>query len=159
VQNDSLNFVEVKGIQKNGRTLVRHISTGDFTTAPTGTPDAFGYIFADLQNEGGSTNRRFASTEYASESTSPWSVTTPNEFGDSPTSTYTNGNLRRNTYGTTDVIIEGWYDDRQQNWGLTGVISILIFARLGFWSAEDTRTFSDTEIHLWSDGEQASFST
>ena len=39
------------GIQKNGRTLVRFITTGDFTSAPTGTPDAFGYIFADLEGK------------------------------------------------------------------------------------------------------------
>lgn len=156
ILDDSDNFVEVNGIQEKDRTLVRFICDGDFTTAPTGT-SGFGYIFADLEGSGGSTNRRFASTEYASESDTPWAVTEDNEFGDNPDTTYTNGPCRRNDYGTTRVIIESWYDDRINKWSDQRPGSILIYPRLGFWNQIQLREFADGENHLWSGGEHALF--
>jgi len=149
---DSTN-VEGGSIVIGGRTRIVAKFTGN-PTPPTGST-TYGYIFADLENEGGINLRRFASSEIVSESDSPWTATDPDGAA---TSTRAFGNARLNIYGITHATIEAWYDDRKENWS-DRKNTILIYPRMGFFSGvtSSARRFDNDVLHQWDNDVQADF--
>lgn len=150
-END--DWEEVNGIEKGALTKVEIEFSGDYSVLPSGTTAATGYIFADLETEGGVLFRRFASTDRPSEDDSPWSPTDKDNTADE---SYCNGNLRIERYGTNKYVLRGYYDDRKQNWGQKAG-SILIYNRLGFVgpTARCTRNNEETNLPLLNETGQA----
>lgn len=133
-----------------GKTRIRAKFTNNGTAVPDPFDSFWGSMFSDLLS-GGPTARRFASTEYASESDSPFSdggiqgdvifaadgtqaLTAGGEAILSETDPITdesNGNIRIATYEDGTIVLETIYDDSITQWGLKDE-TIIISPRLGF---------------------------
>jgi len=145
----------------NGNTRIVAIFTGDFDPYPAGADSPYGYMFDDIEDEGGINNRSLASSELPSEDDSPFS---PTDVDLTALTSSANGNVRINTYddplgvpgSIVEIRIEAWYDDSIKEWGVRRNGSVLIYPRLGFYNSV-LRQFSDGELHLWSDSEQSLF--
>jgi hypothetical protein len=145
-------ITELKAIIEDGVTRIRATFEGDFTTMPTfGGEIADGlyvWIFADVEGSAGIFARQFASTEIASEASSPWSAPAADPLA---TQSYANGNLRFNRYGSSKVVAEGLFDiakfkDRDKG-------TILIYPRIGFLYPDCLILLEDGSPLLLEDGE------
>lgn len=121
--DDSVNSVIQDGITK-----LRATFTGDFSTVPVNFTTPYGSVFADYEGSSGELDRRFASTEHESEEDSPFSPTAEDL---SATTSYSNGGVRINIYGTTKIVLETYYDDSIDKLGIT-IGSVLFYFRLGW---------------------------
>lgn len=96
---------EVGSILLDEKTLVRATYTGGFTL-PDGAGGYYGWMAANAS--GGTVfDRRFASSEIPSETSSPWSATDEDPDADE---SYALGNIRINIYYGEKVVLEGLFD-------------------------------------------------
>jgi len=110
------------------KTRIKAIYTGNFSVMPTGYNSFYAYIFADLLDNGGVYNRRTASTEFNSESDSPFTYATEDVGA---TTSWHSNNLTINIFGTASITVECWYDDTKQNWAINNE-GIQLYHKLGF---------------------------
>jgi len=110
------------------KTRIKAIYTGNFSVMPTDYNSFYAYIFADLLDNGGVYNRRTASTEFNSESDSPFSYVTEDVGA---TTSWHSNNLTINIFGTSSITVECWYDDTIQNWAINNE-GIQLYHKLGF---------------------------
>lgn len=123
-----MNNNPINAVLIGKKTLVLITFTGDFSTLPAGYTGLFASIFADYQGSQGINTRRFASTQFNSESDSPWSAA-PADMGASYS--VITDNLTMNVFNYSKITVAAYYDDTLQNWGLQQK-SILIYPKLGF---------------------------
>lgn len=124
---DTVEEVQVEGIVEGGETLITTIWKGDFSSLPA--TDIYAYIFADYDG-GGVYNRRFASSEFDSDSDSPFSA--PDYDLTGYTQAWQTDNMKMYISGTSAVIIQTVYDDALYNWTKT-YPELLILPRIGFY--------------------------
>lgn len=122
---DSSNNL-VTGVIAGKVTRIRTTFTSTMDALPAGFTSWYGTYFSDTVN-GGSTLRRFASTEIASEPDTPFS-SSPAISG--ATSQYSSGSVRIAFFGTQIIITETIYDDRIVK--ISDSDNIIIYPRLGF---------------------------
>jgi hypothetical protein len=123
------NDIEIKCIKADGITRVITDYYGNFANIPAAYTHTWGYAFADNRNNGGIFTRRFANTEYVSESDSPFSPALPYDI---PDTSGTAGNIQISTYSTTRVTVSFFYDATRTGWRRYGD-TILPQTRIG-WS-------------------------
>ena len=117
------------GITKGKKTLITRTFTGNFTSMPENFNSLYGYIFADLENIGGVTSRRFASTEFDSEDDSPFSA--PASDGEVPDHSWASKNVRIDVFNFSKAIVKTIYDDSKNEWSKRAK-RILFYPKLGF---------------------------
>jgi len=126
------NGFETDGISAATKTLITATYTGDYSTYPDSLTSPFAYIFADVENTGGLTTRRFASTEFNSGENSPFIA--PDAPVTDATQSWASENMRINIIGDTKIVAQTIYDESISNWQYR-TPNILIFPRLGFYSS------------------------
>lgn len=153
------------------KTFIRAIFTSNGVALPDPFNDYYGTVWADLFN-GGPLSRRFASTEYVSESGSPFSI--GDLLGDvlftaggqplqdakgndihSTEATLTNrtdGNIRIVTYSAGRIVLETIYDDTITGWAQKAD-QLIIYPRIGFKINDELET-ADGDDLLTADGQQ-----
>lgn len=114
---------ELNAVEKQVQTLVRATYTGDWTL-PVTANGWYGWLTANALN-GTIFDRRFASSEIASEDASPWSPTDADPIADI---SYASGNLRINVYTGVKIVVEGLLDSTM--WGQQ-TENLVIYPRLG----------------------------
>jgi len=109
-------------------TKIRCTFYGDFTTMPIGFNSFYGYLFMDLLNSGGINNRRFAQTEFDSETGSPFTFAVADPLADL---SWNSANMTINLFYYSKVTLECWYDDTVLNWAVNNE-GVQIYPKLGF---------------------------
>ena len=121
--------VQVKSVLEDEDTYIIATFTGDTTVFATGG-DFYGYIFEDTDEGGSVFSRRFANTEYDSESSTPFRA------GDDPgdaTISRADGNVRISVY-PDKVILSTIYSNiiQDENRSMSDILTNLFYARIGF---------------------------
>lgn len=149
---DLIPVIDTSAVIQGGKTRIKITYTGNFSTMPTGYGSFYAYIFADLLNNGGINNRRFASSQYNSETDSPFTATDSDPIADF---SFSSDNLTVNIFGSSSVTVETVYDDNIQHWAINND-GIQFYPKLGFVGGEamlfedgTEMSFEDTSLMLY----------
>lgn len=114
---------EIKNIDADNKTLIRLTVNGTLPL-PFDASGYYGYMFSQLSNDS-SANRRFASSEHPSETSSPFTATDEDKSADL---SWANGNVRINVYLGSKVVIESLFDAKIYG---ANTDDIQLFAKIG----------------------------
>lgn len=94
---------------QDGITKIVATFVGDFSTLAPGQIGWAGFMFGDVEGQGGIALRRFAGSHTLSESDSPWSPVDPDPMATSSVV----GQITLNVYNTDTITLEGYFDTRK----------------------------------------------